>query len=224
MLRTSFVCAGKERNLMKNSGTVRMETKRLVLRPYVIEDADAMFRNWANDPQVTKYLTWEPHKDVEETKQILEGWIKSYESKDFYTWAIARKEDEGNVIGSISVPQLDQKAGRVTVGYCLGRNWWGHKIMKEAFAELIRFFFEVEGANRVEALHDTRNVNSGKVMAACGLKKEGTLRRYGWNNQGICDECIYGMVASDYFEGKQRWENKLGKQEIEGYVWTAGYR
>ena len=193
---------------MKNSGTVRMETKRLVLRPYVIEDADAMFRNWANDPQVTKYLTWEPHKDVEETKQILEGWIKSYESKDFYTWAIARKEAEGNVIGSISVTQLDQKAGRVTVGYCLGRNWWGHKIMKEAFAELIRFFFEVEGANRVEALHDIRNVNSGKVMAACGLKKEGTLRRYGWNNQGICDECIYGMVASDYFEGKQRWENK----------------
>ena len=61
MLCTSFVCAGKERSLMKNSGTVRMETKRLVLRPYVIEDADAMFRNWANDPQVTKYLTWEPH-------------------------------------------------------------------------------------------------------------------------------------------------------------------
>ena len=131
---------------MKNSGTVRMETKRLVLRPFVIEDAGAMFRNWANDPQGhPKYLTWEPHKDVEETKQILEGWIKSYESKDFYTWAIARKEDEGNVIGSISVPQLDQKAGRVTVGYCLGRNWWGHKIMKEAFAELIRFFFRGGG-------------------------------------------------------------------------------
>lgn len=63
---------------MKNSGTVRMETKRLVLRPYVIEDADAMFRNWANDPQVTKYLSWEPHKDVEETKQILEGWGPSW--------------------------------------------------------------------------------------------------------------------------------------------------
>ncbi len=136
------------------------------------------------------------------TKKILEGWIASYESKDFYTWAIAWREDEGNVIGSIAVPQLNQKAGRVTVGYCLGRKWWGNGIMKEAFAELIRFFFEVEGANRVEALHDTRNVNSGKVMMACGLKKEGTLRQYGWNNQGICDECIYGMVASDYFEGK----------------------
>ena len=115
---------------MKNSGTVRMETKRLVLRPFVIEDAGAMFRNWANDPQVTKYLTWEPHKDVEETKQILEGWIKSYESKDFYTWAIARKEDEGNVIGSISVPQLDQKAGRGDGGILPGQEVvgeWNHE-------------------------------------------------------------------------------------------------
>ena len=193
---------------MKNSGTVRMETKRLVLRPFVIEDAGAMFRNWANDPQVTKFLSWEPHKDAEETRRILEGWIQSYASGDYYNWAIEWKEDQGNVIGNISVPELNQKAGRVTVGYCLGRKWWGNGIMKEAFAELIRFFFEVEGANRVEALHDTRNVNSGKVMMACGLKKEGTLRQYGWNNQGICDECIDGMVASDYFEGKQRWENK----------------
>ena len=56
MLRTSFVCAGKERSLMKNSGTVRMETKRLVLRPFVIEDAGAMFRNWANDPHEVPHL------------------------------------------------------------------------------------------------------------------------------------------------------------------------
>lgn len=187
---------------MKNSGTVRMETKRLVLRPFVIEDAGAMFRNWANDPQVTKFLSWEPHKDAEKTRRILEGWIQSYASGDYYNWAIEWKEDQGNVIGNISVPELNQKAGRVTVGYCLGRKWWGNGIMKEAFAELIRFFFEVEGANRVEARHDTRNVNSGKVMMACGLKMEGTLRQYGWNNQGICDECIYGMVASDYFKGK----------------------
>lgn len=57
---------------MKNSGTVRMETKRLVLRPFVIEDAGAMFRNWANDPQVTKFLSWEPHKDVEE--EVVGAW------------------------------------------------------------------------------------------------------------------------------------------------------
>lgn len=78
---------------MKNSGTVRMETKRLVLRPFVIEDAGAMFRNWANDPQVTKFLSWEPHKDAEETRRILEGWIQSYASGDYYNWAIEWKED-----------------------------------------------------------------------------------------------------------------------------------
>ena len=83
-----------------------------------------------------------------------ESWRAGYASGDYYNWAIEWKEDQGNVIGNISVPELNQKAGRVTVGYRLGRKWWGNGIMKEAFAELIRFFFEVEGANRVEALHD----------------------------------------------------------------------
>ena len=61
---------------MKNSGTVRLETERLVLRPFAAEDADAMYRNWASDSQVTKFLFWEPHKDVDETRGILEGWIQ----------------------------------------------------------------------------------------------------------------------------------------------------
>lgn len=187
---------------MKNSGTIRLTTERLVLRPFVVEDAAAMFRNWADDPQVTKYLTWESHKDVEETRRTLDGWVESYGSGSYYNWAIAWKEREDDVIGNISVPQQNPKVGSVTIGYCLGRNWWRQGIMTEAFTEVIRFFFEEEGAGRVEALHDIRNPNSGKVMMACGLKREGTLRRAGWNNQGICDECIYGILASDYFENK----------------------
>ena len=79
---------------MKNSGTVRMEQSGWCCAHLCDRrDADAMFRNWANDPQVTKCTSpGNLTRDVEETKQILEGWIKSYESKDFYTWAIARKE------------------------------------------------------------------------------------------------------------------------------------
>lgn len=187
---------------MRNSGTSRLETERLVLRPFVMEDAPAMYENWADDPQVTKYLTWEPHKDVEETGKILAEWIEGYSCGSRYNWAIALKESEDVVIGNISVPEQNPKVESVTIGYCLGKNWWRQGIMTEAFKEVIRFFFEDEGANRVEALHDIRNPGSGKVMAACGLKKEGTLRQAGWNIQGICDECIYGIVASDYFEMK----------------------
>lgn len=74
---------------------------------------------------------------------------------------------------------------------------------EEAFAELIRFFsrWRVPTAWRPCTIYAMRN--SGKA-AACGLRRAPS-RRYG-NNQGICDECIYGMVASDYLKG-----NNVGK-------------
>lgn len=101
---------------MNHSGTIRLETKRLVLRPFVIEDAPAMYRNWANDPQVTRFLTWTPHENVEETKRILSEWIAQYQNLDYYCWGIAFREDEGNVIGNISVVRQDPSVDSVIIG------------------------------------------------------------------------------------------------------------
>lgn len=47
---------------MRHAGTQEIETERLVLRRLTPEDAEMMYQNWANDPQVTKFLRWEPHK------------------------------------------------------------------------------------------------------------------------------------------------------------------
>ena len=49
---------------MKRCGTQRLETDRLVLRRFERADADAMYRNWASDPEVTKYLTWPAHENI----------------------------------------------------------------------------------------------------------------------------------------------------------------
>lgn len=49
---------------MQHKGTKSIETDRLLLRPFVIEDAKAMFENWAADSEVTRYLMWQPHKDI----------------------------------------------------------------------------------------------------------------------------------------------------------------
>ena len=47
--------------MMKHGGTARLETDRLILRPFALDDAEAMFKNWANDPVVTEFMTWLPH-------------------------------------------------------------------------------------------------------------------------------------------------------------------
>ena len=65
--------------MLKHKGTQTIETSRLILRQARIEDAEAMFRNWANDPEVTKYLTWPPHGDLEVTRKLLHCWVESYQ-------------------------------------------------------------------------------------------------------------------------------------------------
>ncbi len=68
---------------MNHIGTREIATERLTLRRFEIEDAENMFYNWANDPEVTKYLTWPAHESVDTTETILKEWISKYDEKDF---------------------------------------------------------------------------------------------------------------------------------------------
>jgi ribosomal-protein-alanine N-acetyltransferase len=54
---------------MKHLGTVTLETERLVLRKTLESDYEPMFKNWANDKRVTRFLTWEPYKSAEQLKK-----------------------------------------------------------------------------------------------------------------------------------------------------------
>ena len=69
-----------------------METKRLILRPFIAKDAEAMFRNWESDPEVTKYLRWPHYTALEDAKVVLREWIDSYAKPDFYQWAIVPRD------------------------------------------------------------------------------------------------------------------------------------
>lgn len=183
---------------MRHLGTKVLETERLVLRQFRIEDADAMFNNWASDPEVTKYLMWPYHKNVEISRHVLGDWISQYLKDDYYQWAIVLKENSDEPIGSIAVVRKDDDTEMVQVGYCIGKRWWKQGITSEALSALIKFFFKEVKLNRIEARHDPRNPSSGKVMMKCGMKYEGTKREADWNNQGRCDCALYAILAKDY--------------------------
>ena len=182
---------------MKHCGTQTLETVRLQLRRFTLDDVPAMFRNWASDPEVTKYLTWPPHADAEVTGAVLKDWVSSYPRADFYQWAIVLKENGAEPIGSISAVKLNDDLSVVQIGYCLGRAWWRRGVMSEALQAVMDFFFDRVGANRIESRHDPRNPHSGMVMKRCGMKYEGTLRSSDRNNQGICDASWYALLKSE---------------------------
>ncbi len=180
---------------MNHIGTQRLETDRLILRRYTRDDAQAVYTNWASKEEVTRYLTWPSHASIEETLNVIDEWTIGYSNDDYYHWTIAFKENVDESIGDIAVVNMENAAAHI--GYCLGTAWWNKGIMSEALRAVIDFLFDIVGVDRVEARHDPKNPNSGRVMQKCGMKYEKTLIGSDWNNQGICDACYYGLNKAD---------------------------
>ena len=181
---------------MKHQGTKEIETKRLLLRRFQLEDAEVFYRNVTSDSKVNKFLTWPVHKDAEETRALLTQWVERYENPERYCWAIVLKET-GQVLGTIAAPTVKNRTETVEVTYCIGSAWWGLGIVTEALKEVIRYLFEEIQVNRIEAGYDVNNPASGRVLEKVGMQKEGVLRKAGRNNQGLFDLAFCAILKGD---------------------------
>lgn len=182
---------------MKHKGTQKIETERLILRKFRVSDAQMMFNNWASDSEVTKYLTWPPHENIDFSQKLLSEWVSHYKNNTYYQWCIELKENS-QAIGSIAAVGFIEETESARIGYCLSKAHWGKGLMTEALSAVISFFFNKVGINRIQAEHDVNNPASGRVMEKCGLKYEGTLIQAARNQQGLIDICIHGLVQRDY--------------------------
>lgn len=158
---------------MLGPGTVELETKRLFLRKFKIDDIEPMFRNWASNPEVTKYMTWFAHTSLNETAEYINKWVARYEEEDRYNWAIVLKETN-EPIGSIGVVRMDEETQLAEMGYCIGQEFWAKGYTSEALQCVIDYLFSETDFQTIQAGHDVRNPNSGKVMKHCGLKYKDT--------------------------------------------------
>ena len=167
---------------MRHAGTQEIETPRLLLRRLMPSDAPMMYANWANDPEVTRWLRWTPHKDVAETQELLSAWALLYPNEDYYQWAIVEKAS-GQVFGSISIfnallgdpaqkalwPQQDCTDGIWEAGYCIGKHWWNHGFATEALKAAVNYWFENTDGGWLTCCHAKENPASGRVMEKAGF-------------------------------------------------------
>jgi len=152
----------------------RIETARLVLRKPRMEDAPDIFTGYAQDPEVTRYMTWLSHKNVEETYQILERMLKFWEAGNAYSYAITLK-DSGTITGMIAMHPDEFK---IAIGYVLARPHWGKGYVTEAARAVIDWALQQPSIYRVFATTDVENVASQRVLQKVGMQCEGILRRY----------------------------------------------
>jgi len=152
----------------------RIETERLVLRKPRMDDASAIFHGWAQDEEVTRYLTWRPHQRVEQTEEFVQSCLSAWEYETRFPYMITLKEN-AEVVGMIDPRIEGQKVG---IGYGARRAHWGKGYVPEATGAIIAWAFAQPSIYRVYATTDVENVASRRVLEKVGMQCEGILRKY----------------------------------------------
>lgn len=143
-----------------------LETERLILRPFTADDAEDMYSGWASDPEVTKYLNWNTHGSIEETRAILDLWVKEYEKPERLNFAIELKQGSRLIGGIDVVGYLGGVSGTPVIGYNLARKYWGFGYMTEACRCLVEYLFS-KGYKEIRIDAMPENAASIRVIEKC---------------------------------------------------------
>lgn len=177
-------------NVQIDVSNITLTTERLTLRPWRLDDLSD-FYEYASVDGVGQMAGWLPHKDIEESRRILDMFIK--EKKTFTI------EYEGKVIGSLGIeeyneaelPAYQERAGR-ELGYVLSKAYWGRGLMPEAVKAVIRYLFETLQLDFLVCGHFTDNEQSKRVQEKCGFRYVKLIRYE--TGYGIVKDCRLSVL------------------------------
>lgn len=174
-----------------------LETDRLILRKFTLDDVENMYKNWAADKETSKYLDWDVHESVDVTRVFIKNCIDSYDNEGL-KWIVELKGSH-EVIGNISVVSIHKKDLNAEIGYCYGSKYWNNGYATEALKKVIEFLLNDCDMHLVEARHISGNPASGRVMQKAGMAKEATLRDRKMNKytKELNDIIVYSITKDD---------------------------
>jgi ribosomal-protein-alanine N-acetyltransferase len=183
---------------MKQQPTIT--TERLILRPYRPEDA-ADIQRLIGERDVVATLANVPYPYEE---GMAEEWIggrqESFEKGKTVDLAITHRQ-EGFLIGSVSLNDIDWQSQRAEIGYWIGKPYWGKGYGTEAARAVVKYGFETLGLHRINGRHFGNNPASGRILKKIGMKHEG-CQRQAFKKWGKFEDFeLYGILRSEYEKG-----------------------
>lgn len=182
---------------MKNVGTKRIETDRLILRKIVLKDAQSLCE-LLNDKAVQDYLAGIPaNYTCKMAVDYINGKLaQSYQSKKFYDWGIIEKATN-KLVGRICVYRQDEDRRMADLVWYISPNVRGKGYTTEAAIAVIKTLQEV-GFERIEAFANVENTASLRVMEKIGMEYEGTLKKYDCRRDGsLYDAKMYAITEKE---------------------------
>jgi ribosomal-protein-alanine N-acetyltransferase len=151
-----------------------LETARLLMRIPVLGDMDAVFQKYAQDEQVTKFLMWRPHENINVTREFICRCIQCWKDEAAFPWVIVCK-NSNELVGMFEL-RVDKY--RADLGYVIAREYWGNGYATEITKSVIEWTMAQESIYRIGATCDVENLASARVLEKAGMQKEGILRRF----------------------------------------------
>ena len=151
---------------------------------------------YAKDEEVARYVLWEPHRSVSETRSCLRDLIRRARAGYPSSWVMVLR-DTGRVVGTIGFIWYSAENCSAEVGYSLSREYWNRGLASQALRAVAAEAFRSLPLNRLEAQHDLRNPASGRVMEKCGFRREGVLRGRVYNKGEYVDVALWSLLRSD---------------------------
>ncbi len=199
---------------------IKLETERLILREPALTDAQDMFE-YAQSPEVGPRAGWTPHKDIDESKRILNMFIENNADPEKKTSELVIElKETGKMIGTLGLHGNNRLRGdipgQIEIGYVLSPDYWGRGIMPEAVAAALDYCFDVLKMQTVTIGHYDYNDQSRRVIEKSGFKYEGTLRHAIKHviDGSIYNLCCYSLTRREYLILKaEKLGLKLSKPE-----------
>ena len=173
-----------------------LETERLILRKITLDDLEDMHQ-YGSDEEVSKYVTWNTHETVSDTKDFVEFVINKYKNKQVAPWGIEYKED-GKFIGTIDFVWWKPNHKVAEIGYVLSKDYWGKGLTTEAARKIIQFGFEEMALVRIQARCNIENTGSARVMEKAGMSFEGIIRKGIFAKGEHYDLKIYSILKEEF--------------------------
>lgn len=179
-----------------------ISTKRLILREPLISDADDIFE-LCSTLDATRFVDWYPHTDKKQSLAYIRYLRrqKALFNLNSYTWFVENEEDK-KVIATISLTELDSSGKIATVGYTLNQRYQHKGYATEALLGLMKYLFQRENIERIQAKVLPENLSSVKLLKRVGMKQEALLKKGVSIKNELRDLAIYGILKDEFFSLK----------------------
>jgi ribosomal-protein-alanine N-acetyltransferase len=177
-----------------------IESERLLLRQVIPEDAGDFFA-CQSDPEVFKYAGRCEETSLESARDRLNILFKRHQEQTMLSWAIVLKENQ-RFMGRFQMEEWSDENHRATVGYLLGKPYWGNGYATEALRAVIAYLFEQTTVNRIDTFAWSENKASTRVMEKAGMRFEGLARQKRFAKGAFRDLKYYAILREDFFHRK----------------------